>query len=152
MKKFIICVLLLSSLPAFAQPVTKNSQFFVDKIENSCAPWDGHAIRFIFKDNSVDKNMVVISIYKWDDKVPQTQFYLSGLISPIGSVTSCHVKDNKNICEDTSGFITLNKPYKAFKTGDYVEGEVVITKPRTVTFKFKHTIPDTSRTSPVFCG
>lgn len=148
MKKFITTAFLLCSFQAFAA----QNQFVVDTIGNSCAPWDGHAISFSFKDNSPDKNILVLSIWKWDDKLPQKQFYLSGMISPIGSMNLCHVQDNKNVCEVTTGFITLNKPYKSFKTGDYVEGEVVVTKPKLINIKFKHTIPDTSGTHHSFCG
>lgn len=149
MKNIITLALLFSSMTAFAAPNT----FVVDKIENSCAPWDGHAISFRFKDNSLDKNMVLVSIWKWNDIIPQKQFYFSETgISTIGSMSVCHLENNKNKCENVGGFITLNKPYKQFNTGDYIEGEIVITKPTLINFKFKHTVPGTSRTGPVLCG
>lgn len=149
MKKIITIGLLLSSMTVFAAPNT----FVVDKIENSCAPFDGQAISFRFKDNSIDKNTILVSIWKWNDMVPQKQFYFSDTgLSTIGSMSVCHLENNKNKCDNMGGFITLNKPYKQFNTGDNVEGEIVITKPKLINFKFKHTIPSTAKTGPVMCG
>lgn len=149
MKKIITLGLLFSSMTVLAAPTS----FVVDKIENSCAPFDGHAISFRFKETSTDKNTVVVSVWKWQDTVPQKQFYFSDTgLSTIGSMSFCQLNNGRNKCDTAGGFITLNKPYKEFKTGDNVEGEIVMTKPKVINFKFKHTIPDTSKSGPVLCG
>lgn len=148
MKKIITICLLLTSITALAD----TNAFIVDKIENSCAPLSGPAVKFHFKDNSLDKNMILVSVWKLNDVTPQKQFYFSETgLSTIGSMSVCHLENNRKKCDNGSGFLTLNKPYKQFNPGDSIDGEIVITKPTLINFKFSHTIVNTSKAKPLVC-
>lgn len=145
MKKIIITFLLLSFTHAFA----KNQQFVVEKIANSCSSW-GHSLTFRFKDDSIEKKTINITISEFKQSIDERKFYFSDF-STSGSMSLCQLKYDNVVCENQEGFISLNKPFKEFKTGDYVEGEVFIKQSTPIKFNFKYTIPDISKNKPLVC-
>lgn len=137
-----------TSFSAFAD----NSKISVIHIGNSCAPWDGHAISFHFKDDSVPHKLINISIWKWNPLFPfQTKFDFNPR-TDIGNMNVCLVQNDKQNCSLQTGFLLLNSPYKTFKSGDIVEGKVRIENPESFDFHFKYTIPKEKNTQPIFCG
>ena len=145
MKKIIITLLLLSFSHAFAE----NKQFVVEKMTNSCSSW-GHSLTFRFKDNSLDKKTINITIAEFKQNIEERKFYFSDF-STTGSMSLCQLKHDNVICENQEGYLLLNKSYKQFKTGDYVEGEVFIKQSPPIKFNFQYTIPDISNTKPLVC-
>lgn len=148
MKKLLLGLMFLISLPALAD----SSKISVIRIGNSCAPWDGHAIAFNFKDDTVPGKSINISIWKWNPTFPfQTKFKFNPR-TDIGNMNVCAIKDGKPVCVLESGSITLNSAYKAFKVGDIVEGDVEIENPDHLNFHFKYQVPEEKHTTPILCG
>lgn len=132
-----------------------NNNISANVIGNSCSPTDGHAIYLTFKDSSDIYKSINISVWKWRSILPSLQnnftFVSSSSNDSSGNMNICYtVKDNKYSCTIQDGTLTLTKPYYSFKPGDIVEGTVVIKKPSSMTFTFKHTVVPPSKN--MICG
>lgn len=145
MRKFITVFLLSCSTSALA---TENN-FIVDKINNSCSNW-GQSISFRFKDNSVERKTINITISEFKLNIEEKKFYFSDF-SKSGTMSLCQLKYDNVFCENQDGYISLNKPYKLFKTGDIVQGEVFVKSSTPIKFNFTYTIPDISKSKPLVC-
>lgn len=152
MKNMLMIFLCLNLTQAFAQEVKTpqpEQKFVVDKIDNSCSSW-GHSIIFRFKDNSVDKNIINITVFEWKHNIEEKKFYFSEFSSS-GNMSLCKLKYDNFLCENKEGYISLNKPYKSFKTGDYIDGEVFVEQKPPIKFNFTYTIPDISKNKQIIC-
>lgn len=130
-----------------------NNNISANFIGNTCSPSDGHAIYLTFKDSSDIRKSINISVWKWRTILPslQNSFTFNSSNSSNGNMNICYTeKDNKHSCTIQDGTLTLTQPYYSFKLGDIVEGTVVINKPSSLNFTFKHTVAPPTKN--MVCG
>lgn len=139
MKKILLPVLLL--------PLLVNAKTIsVSSVSNSCAPTDGHAIYFGFKDDlerSLNITAWNFTGHGWiQSSSPQAQkefiFNIKGASD--GVMNICITQDNKSQCKLENGHIQLNEPVLSFKEGQVVQGDVFYDFPEKFQFHFKTTV------------
>lgn len=147
MKNFLLLFLISFTNFAFAE-----ENYIVNKIENSCAPWDGHAIYLGFKNSTNENETINISIWRWKDWHLTNSFDFDSKNSYYGSMNICFGNGSRAHCQLQNGTLKLNQYFKSFKPGDEVHGEVIITSPSSKKFNFSYIVKPQDPKNPMICG
>lgn len=135
-KKTLLLVLMGFSSLSFAQ-----NSFELSQVYNSCAPWDGHAVEFIFKNKDYKETSMRVQLFnlrnaKSTFQLKQDSQKGDGSISICGKDYAEGKKFGNTLCDfPNAAVMTLTKPIDVITTGQVIEGTLEVTNKSPIKFK-----------------